>query len=367
MIRLRFPVRLVLTLGAVACLGLSGCSSFITSIGGGPTEELVANGVAAQAEIVEIWDTGWTINDNPVIGMKVLVQPGDRPAYEATIEKTTVSRIAIPQFQPGNVIPVLVDPQNPSLVAVDRGGGSRTASTALTPSSGNPYRDSFERATIEGPVLLPPPEEPRLYLGTADMTTDFQTLFEHEYVLLGGSGVRNAADPQLALEQGREIGAALVVVYGHFAPAPGLALDVLPFQRRSADPGQSAGSAPAYVPASRFVTGRLEPDGQFATYWGKTRPPILGIVSRPLDAQEQARFQRRNGIVVETVSIGSPAAAAGIAIGDVLVAIDGQPLPEDARAVPELLTSLAGREVRIDLIRDGSPSTVAVRLNPATP
>ena len=364
MSRLRFPVRLVLALGAMACLGLSGCSSLMTSFGGGPTEELRANGVSARAEIVEIWDTGWTINDNPVIGMKVLVQPSDRPAYEATIEKTTVSRIAIPQFQPGNVIPVLVDPQNPSLVAVDRGGGSPPAPK---PSSGNPYRDSFESANIAGPVLMPAPAEPRLYLGTADMTTDFQTLFEQEYVLLGGSGARNAADPQLALDHGREIGAALVVVYGHFAPAPGLTLDVLPFQRRTADPGQSGGSAPAYVPASRFVTGRLEPDGQFATYWGKSRPPILGIVSRPLDAQEQARLQRRNGIVVETVSIGSPAAAAGIAIGDVLVAIDGQPLPEDARAVPELLTSLAGREVRIDLIRDGTPSSVVVRLNPATP
>jgi hypothetical protein len=363
MIRPRFPVRLVLPLGAMACLGHSGCSGLITSIGGGPTQELREHGVSAQAEIVEIWDTGWTINDNPVIGMKVLVQPGDRPAYEATIEKTTVSRIAIPQFQPGNVIPVRFDPQNPSIVAVDREGGSPPPPT---PSSGNPYRDSFERATIEGPVLLPPPPEPRLYLGTADLTTDFQTLFEHDYVLLGGSGARNAGNPQLALDQGREIGAALVVVYGHFAPPPGLALDVLPFQRRSALPGQSAGSAPAYAPASRFVTGRLEPDGQFATYWGKTRPPILGIVSRPLDAQEQARLNRQNGIVVETVSIGSPAAAAGIAIGDILVAIDGQPLP-DARAVPELLTSLAGREVRIDLIRDGSSSTVAVRLNPTTP
>ena len=364
MSRLRFPVRLVLPLGAMACLGLSGCSSFITSIGGGPTPELRANGVSARAEIVEIWDTGWTINDNPVIGMKVLVQPDDRPAYEATIEKTTVSRIAIPQFQPGAVIPVRFDPQNPSIVAVDRDGGSKPAST---PSSGNPYRDSFERANIEGPVLLPPPAEPRLYLGTADMTTDFQTLFEHEYVLLGGSGASNAPDPQLALDQGREIGAALVVVYGHFAPAQGLTLDVLPFQRRTADPGQAGGSAPAYVPASRFVTGRLEPDGQFATYWGQSRPPILGIVSRPLDAQEQARYKRRDGIVVETVSNDSPAAAAGIAVGDVLVAIDGQPMPEDAREVPEFLTAFAGREVRIDLIRDGSPLSVAARLNPATP
>jgi len=36
-----------------------------------------------------------------------------------------------------------------------------------------------------------------------------------------------------------------------------------------------------------------------------------GIRYRPLDAQEQARLQRRDAIVVETVMRNSPAAAAG--------------------------------------------------------
>jgi hypothetical protein len=345
-------------LAFAACLGLAACSGFVRDVGGGMTLELQQRGVSASARILEIWDTGWTINDDPVIGMRVRVQPHDRPDFEATIERTTISRIAVPQFQPGAVIPVRFDPENPGVVAVDPAGGSSPAST---PSSGNPYRDHFERQEIAGAVFLPPPATPQLYLGTADMTTDMQTLFENEYVLLGGSGVRGATNPEQALEQGREIGAALVVVYGHFVPPPGMRLEVLPFPRAAA--GRSPAGAAG---APRFVTGSLGAEDQFASYWGKTRPAILGIVSRPLDAQEQARLRRQDGIVVETVLDGSPAAAAGIAVGDVVVAIDGRALA-DPRAVPEIVTALAGRRVGLDLIRDGSPLSVTVQLDPASP
>ena len=67
-------------------LAFAGCSSMITHFGGGVSKELQENGVVARATIQEIWDTGWTVNDNPVIGMKVLVLPPDRPAFTATIE-----------------------------------------------------------------------------------------------------------------------------------------------------------------------------------------------------------------------------------------------------------------------------------------
>jgi S1-C subfamily serine protease len=62
----------------------------------------------------------------------------------------------------------------------------------------------------------------------------------------------------------------------------------------------------------------------------------------------------------------SPAAVAGIAVGDVLVAIDGQPF-DDVAAVPDLVSSLAGRRVAIDLLRNRLPFSVIVQLNLAAP
>lgn len=353
MSRIRALFRGIPPLLSLACLGLAGCSSMVAHFGGGVSEELQQNGVVAKARIEEIWDTGWTINDNPVIGMKVLVLPADRPAFQATIEKTTVSRIGIPQFQPGNLVPVRYHPGNPALIAVDYG-----ASVPAASGTGNSYRDRFEPTALLGANFLPAPDTPDLYLGTGDSAADVAALYENDYALIGASRVEHGSDPQPALEQGREIGAALVLVYGHFVPPAGETLELLPFRPRPA----AGGATPATMP---LVSG-LGPDEQLATFWGKTRPAILGIVSRPLNADEQARLGREHGIVVESIANGSPAADAGISPGDVLVAIDGEPF-DDVTAVPALVTSLAGRRVGIDLLRNGSPYAVMVQLNPAAP
>jgi hypothetical protein len=82
-------------------------------------KDLQATGVAAPAEILRIWDTGITVNKDPVIGMDVLVRPADRPPYEAKIEKSLISRLDVPQFQPGQVIQVRFDPKEPGRVAID--------------------------------------------------------------------------------------------------------------------------------------------------------------------------------------------------------------------------------------------------------
>ena len=353
MSRIRSLFHAVVPFLALAGLGLLGCSSMLAEFGGGPSKELLRDGVVARARIQEVWDTGWTINDSPVIGMKVLVLPADRPAFTATIEKTTISRLATSQFQPGNTVPVRYDPNNPALIAVDYGGSAPAAS-----SSGNPYRDRFEPTAVVGARFLTAPGTPELYLGTGDSAADVAALYENDFALLGASRVEHGSDPQQALGQGREIAAALVVVYGHFVPPAGETLELLPFRPRPAQGGATAATMP-------LVSG-LGPDDQLATYWGKTRPAILGIVSRPLNGDEQARLGREHGIVVESVANGSPAADARIAPGDVLVAIDGEPFV-DVTAVPALVTSLAGRRVSIDLIRDGNPFSLMVQLNPAAP
>ena len=89
--------------------------------------------------------------------------------------------------------------------------------------------------------------------------------------------------------------------------------------------------------------------------------------SRVRSTPRSSRASRvKDGIVVETVTNSSPAGAAGIVPGDIIVAFDGQTFT-DPRAVPGIVTSLAGRTVNIDLIRAGQPLSVTVQLNPATP
>ncbi|HEY6321535.1 MAG TPA: PDZ domain-containing protein [Thermoanaerobaculia bacterium] len=355
------PLPLLLPL-LVLLSGLAlGCSMFDTGMS--EAKDLQRVGVSAQAEILSIGETGLTVNANPVITLDVEVRPADRPPYRATIKRLLVSRLEVPQFQPGRVIPVRFDPRDPSRVSFDL-GPPRAAST------GDPFVDHFTPSPSNlGSSLVAPPPTPALYRGSDDEAGDTRALIENNYLLLGSSNFTGGdADPHLAAQQGKKLGAALIVLYGGLHETPDASLAPLPFHPRP--PGAGASGQPAADTAGAAATiGSLPPRpaaDHEATYWGRNQPPLLGIMSRPLDQQEKDRLLRSDGIVVELVTNDSPAAAAHIQQGDIILAIDGKPIL-DARAVPAFLRSIAGRRVRIDLLRDSTPHTVEVQLNPAAP
>jgi uncharacterized protein DUF3592 len=81
--------------------------------------DLRASGIPAQAEILSIWETGISVNEEPVIGIRLRVLAEDQPPFEATIPKALIGRLQVPQFQPGSHVPVIYDPKNPSRVGLD--------------------------------------------------------------------------------------------------------------------------------------------------------------------------------------------------------------------------------------------------------
>ncbi|HYL04838.1 MAG TPA: PDZ domain-containing protein [Thermoanaerobaculia bacterium] len=338
----------------------AGCSIFDTGMS--EAKDLQRVGLPAQAEIASIGETGLTVNDNPVITLDVEVRPADRPPYRATIKRLLVSRLEIPQFQPGKVIPVRFDPKDPSRVSFDL-GPPKAAKT------GNPFVDSFTPQQVVASALAPPPPAPALYRGGADDAADMRALIENDYVPLGVAAFTGgAADPRQAVQQGQRLGAAVVVLYGEVQAAPDASPEPLPFHPRPPG-GDGASAAPAADTAGAQATiGSLpaRPRSEHkASFWAKSRPPVLGIMNRPLNDQERTRLLRNDGLVVELVTNNSPAAAAHIQQGDVIIAIDGKAIL-DPLAVPAFLQSIAGRKVRIDLLRDGAPHAVEVQLNQAT-
>lgn len=161
--------------------------------------DVKTGGVTAPATIVDSWDTGWTVNGDPVIGMHVEVQPANGAAFRASINRTLVSRIAVPQFQPGKVIQVRYDPADVTKIAVDRG-------------TGNPYHDDYQAIPMAG-SHLEPPQPPVLYRGTASADDDFVTLMENGYAPVGMAAFdRGGENPRDALVQATEVGASVVVL-----------------------------------------------------------------------------------------------------------------------------------------------------------
>ncbi len=113
---MRTALALLLALTMVAT---SGCAIANRMSGVSEAKRLQEAGTPATAHILKIWDTGITVNDDPVIGMEVEISREDGSVYTATIPKSLISRLDIPQFQPGMSISVRIDPQDPAMVAID--------------------------------------------------------------------------------------------------------------------------------------------------------------------------------------------------------------------------------------------------------
>jgi hypothetical protein len=79
-------------------------------------KRILEDGISAPAVVINVADTGVTVNNNPRVKLTLQVQPeGDAP-FEAT-KKVTVSRVAIPT--PGDRYWVRYDPADPSEVEFD--------------------------------------------------------------------------------------------------------------------------------------------------------------------------------------------------------------------------------------------------------
>lgn len=93
---------------------------------------------------------------------------------------------------------------------------------------------------------------------------------------------------------------------------------------------------------------------------GTVERGLLGIQIQPLtrDLAQGFGLERNEGAVVARVEEGSPAAAAGIRTGDVVLSVDGRPV-KDARELSRTVAfTNPGQTLRLEVFRDGSKREV---------
>lgn len=97
---------------------------------------------------------------------------------------------------------------------------------------------------------------------------------------------------------------------------------------------------------------------------GRVRRARLGVGGQtlPLPRRVVRHFglPRESGVRIETVESGSPAAAAGLARGDVIVAIDGAPVPDIDALQRALAGEVIARPVEVQVVRRDRTLTIAV-------
>jgi hypothetical protein len=96
----------------------------------GKRKALMKSGKPAEATILEVEDTGVTINEiYPLVKVRLQVRPPGGQPYEAET-KMLINRMEIPRIQPGLVVQVMYDPKDPSSVAIGGGEGQFTPDMA---------------------------------------------------------------------------------------------------------------------------------------------------------------------------------------------------------------------------------------------
>ena len=117
--RYRWLRHLLLAAVLIAGTVVMGCASFVDRFTGRREAcQILATGTSATATIERLIDTGTTINNDPVVEFVLRVAPSEGPGFEAH-SKALVSRLDVPSFQPGRVVPVKYDPHDTSQVALD--------------------------------------------------------------------------------------------------------------------------------------------------------------------------------------------------------------------------------------------------------
>ena len=114
------PCKAMLVVVFIAgCLSVGCISSMVDSYTGEDVAgDVRANGLPASGRVLKIWETGVRVNDNPVVGFLLEIHAEGIPPYEAET-KALISVLWIPRIQPGEILPVKYDPDDPSRVALD--------------------------------------------------------------------------------------------------------------------------------------------------------------------------------------------------------------------------------------------------------
>ncbi len=101
---------------------------------------------------------------------------------------------------------------------------------------------------------------------------------------------------------------------------------------------------------------------------GTPRRGYLGLAGQQVHLNDRRGAERiqRDALLVIGVSSGSPAEAAGVLVGDILLTFDGQPVGSPAGLLELLSSDRVGRDIPVQIARGGVEQTVTIKVGERT-
>lgn len=97
---------------------------------------------------------------------------------------------------------------------------------------------------------------------------------------------------------------------------------------------------------------------------GSVKRGYLGVRTQLVELPEAARTalkrEQNHGLLILWLDEGAPAEKGGLLVGDILVAVSGQPIGDHDDLFSALTGDTVGKEVAVEVLRGGRPETVTV-------
>jgi len=97
---------------------------------------------------------------------------------------------------------------------------------------------------------------------------------------------------------------------------------------------------------------------------GTVKRGYLGVRTQSVEIPEAAskllKREQSHGLLVSWLEEGGPAAKSGLFVGDILVAINGQPVSDPDDLFAALKSDTVGKAIAVEVLRGGKPETVNV-------
>lgn len=97
---------------------------------------------------------------------------------------------------------------------------------------------------------------------------------------------------------------------------------------------------------------------------GTVKRGYLGVRTQSVEIPEAARRalgrEQNHGLLVLWLEEGGPAEKGGLLVGDILVAVSGQPVSDPDDLFSVLSSDMAGKAISVEILRGGRPETIQV-------
>jgi hypothetical protein len=259
------------------------------------------------------------------------------------------------------------------------------AATLAVLGCANPFMEFYRPAPSVSPMRVLPWSGRVKIVKTGNVERDSEAFRRAGYALLGVASFATGRDPSEGqlIDAARRVRADFVLFEANYAGSTTVALPMTSYQpgrsyntttagMAQVNPGLLGGPTIGYSSqsvtqesgtyATSYVPVTVERHGYLATFWRKEKPRVFGAGVTPLPPELRQSLERNTGVLVKTVTDGSPAFRANILVGDVIVAI-GDKLIETSEDYVRIVDFYAGKSCDVHVLRNGEERLLRVKMN----